>query len=170
MAGRGFSSFLRRDDLEFLLKFIAFFFVLLFFLKFLDSSIITKSVAYAEYYLVNLFGTPATISANTITLPNSRVEIVPECSGFVMIILLAALLWSTNIENKRRARYLLIFGPFLFAFNILRLLITILVLNNHPTFFDSVHVFLWFVDSAIVMAIWMHAQGFRLGRLLAVGK
>jgi exosortase/archaeosortase family protein len=150
--------FLREGEIKFLARFFLIFFSLFALLKIADLSAVLGIVAGIEYSLALLIGMPATLDAPVILLENSSVEIVAECSGLVMIILLAALLWSTKIPNARRVRYLLVFSPFLFVFNILRLLATLITLNSYPAIFEYVHIFLWFIDSAVVLLIWMKAQ------------
>ncbi|MFH1443261.1 MAG: archaeosortase/exosortase family protein [Candidatus Micrarchaeota archaeon] len=158
--------FLQKGETEFLTRFFLIFFGLFAVLKIADLSSLLELIAGIEYSLAILAGIPATLSAPAIMLNTSSVEIVAECSGFVMIILLAALLWSTNIPNGRRIRYMLVFSPFLFVFNILRIFATLLTLNSHPSLFEFVHISLWFVDSAIVLLIWMKAQNMNIRKTL----
>jgi exosortase/archaeosortase family protein len=155
--------FLEKNELSFLAKFLAIFFALFYILKLLDLGFLLRLIANVEFALIKLFGIQATLKNEFIILgPPSSIQIVAECSGLVMIILLAALLWSTEMKNRKRFEALLIFSPLLFLFNIFRLLITILALAVLPNLFEIIHIILWFIDSAVVMYIWMHVQGIKL--------
>ncbi|MFH0971886.1 MAG: archaeosortase/exosortase family protein [Candidatus Micrarchaeota archaeon] len=170
MQSRGTMLFLRKDEWEFLLKFLVAFFSLFILLKITDLTPILNFIGAAENKMLEMVGVKSALEGNLVFIGNSQIEIVPECSGFVMAILLAALLWSTRIKNGIRIKYLLIFTPLLFIFNLLRLLMTILALAFTPAFFDAMHIFLWFVDSAIVMGIWMHAQGIKFSEITKMKK
>ncbi len=83
-------------------------------------------------------------------------EIVPDCSGLVMVILLGALLWSTPVRQPER--FFVVFAPALFAFNVVRLFAVLYVggvFGQGPL--DAVHLGLWMVDAGIVLALWWTA-------------
>lgn len=157
---------LRKGEIEFLVKFLCLFFGLFILMRALDLSALLEAIANLEYGMLKVLGINTALSGTLIYIGRRTVEIVPECSGLFMPILLAALLWSTKIDNSRRVKYLLIFTPLLFLFNLFRIYITILPLAYMPALFSPIHIFMWFVDSAIVLAIWMRAQGIRISDLL----
>ena len=83
-------------------------------------------------------------------------SIVPDCSGFVMIFMFFALIFSSKGTFKNKFLSLLIFSPLLFVFNIFRLFLTLLVAFNFGKLaFDVVHISLWFFDSAVVISAWL---------------
>ncbi|MFH1750640.1 MAG: archaeosortase/exosortase family protein [Candidatus Micrarchaeota archaeon] len=157
---------LKKGEANFLVKFLAIFFALFFLLKIADLDWLLKALAGIEAWLLAQLGVLALLDGNEIILEKTRVLIVPECSGLFMPILLASLLWSTRLENARRLKFMLIFTPLLFLFNLARLLVTILPLAFFPALFTPIHVFLWFVDSALVLWVWMLAQGIKLREIL----
>ena len=69
-----------------------------------------------------------------------------------MVILFGALLYAT----KPSWRAFFLYSPFLLAFNLFRLYLTLLAGAQYAAF-DAVHVFLWFVDSGVVLLAWSHA-------------
>ncbi len=166
MKNKGRSKWLREGELAFLAKFLILFFALYSILKIVDITALNLFIASFEFELLKLFNVSAILEGVMIHFPNTTVEFVDECSGLLMPILLASLLWSTNIENNKRIKYLILFTPFLFIFNLLRLLVTVLPLALIPGIFNILHVLLWFVDSAVVLMIWMHAQGIKLSDLM----
>ncbi len=157
---------LRAAEASFLLKFLSIFSCLFLLLKITPMQPLLEWIAGFEFGLLKMWGISGALNGNAIIIGSVTIEIVAECSGLFMPILLAALLWSTKISNSRRVKYLLAFSPPLFLFNLARLYITILPLAIAPAWFTPIHVFLWFLDSAIVLAIWMRAQGIGLKELV----
>ncbi|HLC48083.1 MAG TPA: archaeosortase/exosortase family protein [Candidatus Norongarragalinales archaeon] len=162
---------LKKGEIGFLAKFLALISILFLLLKTVQMGFLLEWIASWEYGALRFLNLPAILDGATIALPSVKIRIVPECSGLFMPILLAALLWSTKIEAGKRIRYMLIFTPLLFLFNLIRLFATIFTLAVAPGLFDLMHITLWFVDSAIVLLIWMDAQGIKITELLpASGK
>ena len=148
---------LRKEEAIFLAKFLLIFFVLFTVLKIVDLSALLGTIASFESKALNSVGIASKVLGTQIQFGNNVVEFVEECSGLVMVILLIALLWSTKILNSKRLKYVAIFTPFLLIFNLARLFATLWVLANFPGWFEYFHIFLWFVDSGIVMLIWIRA-------------
>lgn len=145
---------LRRDEKTFLARFFLIFFALYSLLYLLDWSAVSAFLASLETMLLNRLGVGAFASGSDIFMGSRVVRIVSECSGFVMVFLLLALLYSTKIDPQRRRVAGLVFTPFLLLFNVFRLLATLLAFAWWPAAFDSVHAGLWLVDSAVVMGLW----------------
>jgi len=147
---------LRNEEKDFLLKFFGIFFALFALLKALDLRMLAEIIAIMEEALLKFFGFAVSREGTLLILQNRTFEIVSECTGLVLVILLIALLYSTKIRESARRRALLLYVPFLLVFNIFRLLITLVSAVLIPDFFDAMHVFLWFVDSGVVMFLWYH--------------
>jgi len=92
----------------------------------------------------------------------SGFEIIADCTGLVMVVLLFALLYSTE-SKADKPRELAFYAPFLLAFNLVRLFATLLA-HYHlgEAGFEAVHAALWFVDSGVVLWCWSRATGVRL--------
>ncbi|MBI5225056.1 hypothetical protein HY989_04265 [Candidatus Micrarchaeota archaeon] len=148
---------LRREEAVFLAKFLIIFFLLFGILKIIDLSAMLFAIAQFESSALNFVGIGSKVVGTQMLLYGNVVEFVEECSGLIMVILLIALLWGSKIQNERRLKYLAIFTPALLAFNLIRLFATLWVLAIFPYLFEYFHIFLWFVDSAIVMLIWIRA-------------
>ncbi|MCX6767450.1 MAG: exosortase/archaeosortase family protein [Candidatus Micrarchaeota archaeon] len=149
---------LARHEWVFFLKFAALFAIPYFFIHFVDLGPLTASIAGAESVFLSAAGTPARAVGSTVLAAGREFEIVADCTGLVMIIMLAALLWSTPVRRERRWLFLAAGAPFLFVFNLLRLFFTLWVgaaLGGLAG--EAVHVALWFVDAAVVIALWAKA-------------
>ncbi|MFH1106616.1 MAG: archaeosortase/exosortase family protein [Candidatus Micrarchaeota archaeon] len=142
---------------RFLARFLAIFFGLFAVLLLADLRALNEAIASVQAGLLALSGLPVVQHGILLSSGNSAATIVNECSGLVMVILLAALLYASQMPESRRRRTLLIFTPFLLAFNIARLFLTLRAFFTAGALFDYVHVLLWFVDSAVVLSIWYMA-------------
>ncbi|MBU1198047.1 archaeosortase/exosortase family protein [Candidatus Micrarchaeota archaeon] len=120
----------------------------------LDLSFLTQAIASIQRDMLGHVGTYVTQDGSSLQFGHYVVHIVAECSGFVMVILLAALLWSTPIPERKRWKALVLLTPFLLLFNLARLWLTILVFFYVFPYFEIVHVSLWFIDSALVLGLW----------------
>ena len=146
---------LARHEWVFLAKFAAFFSVPYALLHVLDLRLLTQPIASFESAFFNAAGVPSSAAASIIFAAGREFEIIPDCTGLVMVILLFALLWSTPIEEKRRRPFFAAGSIFLLAFNLARLFFTLwagVAWGNAAL--EAVHVALWFVDSAVVLAVW----------------
>ncbi len=148
--------FLYPDERRFLFRFLSIFFFLFLLLFLFELNWLTRWIAGVETGLLNYVGVPASQEGSYILMGPYLVHIVPECTGLVMVFLLAALLYATRIPELQRRKALVVFTPFLLLFNLLRLLATLLVFYYWQALFGAVHVFLWFVDSALVLGLWYY--------------
>lgn len=93
-------------------------------------------------------------------------EIIVDCSGLVMIIMFLALYYATPnfAKNKNKPpRSPWIYLPLLFAFNLARLLATLVVgVRLGGSAMEATHFALWVVDSLVVLACWAHAKNVKL--------
>ncbi len=149
---------LARNEWRFLAKFAALFSVPYIMMRFIDLGWLTVLVAGVEGFLFNAAGIPSSVNASILVITGREYEIIPDCTGLVMIIMLSALLWSAPVTRKRRWLFMAAGIPFLFAFNLARLFFTLwtgTVVGGAAL--DAVHVFLWFVDAGVVVGVWAKA-------------
>jgi len=149
---------LSQIEKNFLLKFFAGFSLLYLLVQILPLEAFLQWLASTEAVLLNSAGVNALASATIISTPAIEFEIIRDCSGLLMVALLAALLYATNSRNSLKT--LLLFAPLLVAFNLFRLLITLFVGTRFGSgALEAVHFSLWIVDSLIVLLIWARAEG-----------
>ena len=144
------------------IKFIAKFLPLYFIPFFLISRVIplgflTDLIASTESFFLSSAGVANTLRASFIFTTAINYEIVAECTGLSMVILLFALLYSAELDNKKRVKTMLFFTPILLFFNLLRLFAVLwLGAKLGQQGLDYAHPAFWFVDAAIVFAIWYY--------------
>lgn len=158
-------SILQRASLRFLAVFALTFGVPYIVMQRVDLSIMTGWIAAFESWVLRSFSIPAFSVDSLIFIANSSAvyQIVAECTGLVMVILLFALLYSTPLDSRRRLRSLALYIPLLLAFNLLRLAVTFLAGSLvGPSALEPTHVALWFVDSGVVLAVWSESAQIRL--------
>jgi exosortase/archaeosortase family protein len=156
---------LRREELAFLARFALLFGAPYLALHLVDVTPLAANIAHAQVAALSLAGVPAFADGPLLYVAGSPAvyQIVADCTGLVMVILLFALLWATPIDPRARLPALLAFAPFLLAFNLVRLAATLLVGAWHgPAALEAAHVALWFVDSGVVLALWARVAGVRL--------
>lgn len=154
---------LSKEQKQFLWRFPPLFVIPYAVMRFIPLDFLTRPIAFLESFALNAFGFQTQVFGSTILSQKTVFTIIPDCSGLVMVILFLALYYSTKTrrysikENEPAA--LAPYVLFLLAFNLLRLFVTLAVgLSYGGNALDKTHMALWFVDSAVVMLAWAHAQ------------
>lgn len=159
---------LKKQEKTFLLRFALLFFLPFIAVHALDLDVINSAVAATESTMLNAIGYQTTLDGTGLAVEGKEFKIVTDCSGVVLVILLFALLYATLLKEKKRRKTLLWATPFLLCFNLLRLLLTLAagaVLGQLAL--DIIHPLMWFVDSGVVLFIWMRAARVKTGFKLA---
>ena len=144
---------------EFLLRFFVAFAALFLLVEAIKLPFLYEAIASFEAAALSSFGIAAVSQGAFIHATNASFEIVAECSGLVMVSMLAALLFASKAKNS--LQWLVAGGVFLFLFNLLRLFATLYAgVAWGPYALDVVHALLWFVDAGVVVAIWGKAEKF----------
>ena len=147
---------MREKEKRFLTRFLAAFFIPYLLVHFLPLAPVNQAVASTQNALFEATGFETELDGTLLTVRGgfeTHYRIITDCSGLVMVILFAALLYAT----KPSWRALLLYSPLLLAFNLLRLYVTLYAGVQYPSLFDATHAALWFVDSAVVLLAWSHA-------------
>ncbi|MBI5035909.1 exosortase/archaeosortase family protein [Candidatus Micrarchaeota archaeon] len=114
-----------------------------------------EAIASFLAFALNATGFTSTATGTLLASNDQLFEIVPSCSGFVMIILMFALLYSTPV--KKPLRFLALYAPVLFLFNIYRLYAAIALGSTWPELAEPVHFYYWFIDAFLVLFLWFLA-------------
>ncbi len=162
---------LRESEKQFLFKFFTIFFALFILLKAVDStapfSYATQpaklAVAASQEFLLQNIGIETTRLGEFLFHEQHAFQIIIECTGLVLVILLIALLYSTDVKPHGKKRALFIYAPLLLLFNIGRLYATIWtgITFGIPAM-DVVHPVLWIVDSGLVLFLWARAAEIKI--------
>ena len=142
--------------LKFLAKFLPLYFIPFFLIsRVLPLAFLNNLTASIESFLLTTAGVANQLNAPLIFTQALNYEIVAECTGLSMVILLFALLYSTEITDKKKLKTLFVFTPILLLFNLLRLF-TLLWLGAKlgQQGLDYAHPAFWFVDAGIVFFVW----------------
>jgi len=129
------------------------------FSRFAESRVLINTVfitAKCTSFVLNLFGIEATTHAHMVFLDNFSFEVVYECVGIFPIIIFASfvLAYPTKLRNKLIG--IAIGVPFIYLFNIFRLIVMALVGNTHPQYFDFLHEYLWqVVVILVIVMLWI---------------
>ncbi len=114
------------------------------------------AIAAIESAMLNALGVASVRFGAVLSSNAAWFQIVPDCSGLVMVFLLLGLLWSTPV--RRPLRHFLVFAPLLLAWNLVRLFLVLYAGGIYgQTAVEALHVGLWFVDAGIVLGIWWKA-------------
>ncbi len=162
---------LRESEKRFLLKFFSIFFALFLLLKLADAAPIVsnaagaakETVAATEQFLLQSSGFQISRTGATLFNQGGQYDIIIECTGLVLVILLISLLYSTDVKKQRKRRALLLYTPFLLVFNVARLYATLwtgMAIGTQAM--DVVHPLLWIVDSLLVLFLWSRAAEIKL--------
>lgn len=107
-------------------------------------------------FFLKPFGMGTRVSGTIISLPNFSVEVVGECTGlYEMLIFLAAMIaYPAGWKKKLMGAALGI--PFLYAVNIVRMVLIMVVGNWSPKTFDFMHMYFWQVAMIlIIVSAWV---------------
>jgi exosortase/archaeosortase family protein len=122
-----------------------------------------QAVAAIEAALLSAIGIQAAVYGATVFAAGISFSMAIECTSLVMASMLFCLLYATRQPAEKTFRALLLWVPVLFAFNLLRVLLTAYVdIAYGSAAFEFVHALLWFADSLAVVLIWMHVAKFKL--------
>ena len=160
------------DEKTFILRFLFAFFLLYTAIHAMDWLLpalfypLKRLVALSLVPLLSSIGIPATVDGIVVTTAAAKYMMVVECTGLVIAGLLASALIASEMKWKEIAQALLFYVPFLFAFNIFRVLLTIWAEAAFGAgAFDPAHALSWLADSLVVVLVWARvALGWGAGR------
>ena len=156
---------LKQAELVFLKKFFSLFVVLFALVLFAPLQPLLEAIAAAQAGILSFFGVAAVAQGTILHAGPLVFEIVNECSSLVMLAMLVALLFAADGSRKINfVQAIAIAFPLLFAFNLLRLALTIGAGAAYgESVLEAVHFSLWIVDALVVLALWMKLSGIGLG-------
>jgi len=158
---------LSREQKFFLTRFPFYFLVPYALLLALKPTFLTNAIASLETLFLNAAGFTTRAANSIIVVNNSVFEIIPDCTGLVMIFLFLALFYATtpraSFVRKRSLPAVMVYCIALFAFNLARLFITLAIGAAYgENALNSAHALLWFVDAGVVLAAWASATRIKI--------
>lgn len=149
------------DEKRFVLRFLAAFFSLYVAIHAIDWLVpalfypLKRIVALSLVPLLSAAGISAAVGGIAVMTATAKYAMAIECTGLVITALLASALWASEMKIKNVARALLFYVPFLFAFNIFRVLLAIWAESEFGAgAFGPAHALSWLADSLVVVLIW----------------
>jgi len=149
------------DEKTFIIRFLVAFFSLYFAIHAIDWLFpalfypLKLLVALSLVPLLSAAGISATVNGMVVATAAAKYAMVVECTGLVITALLASALYASEMKLGAVARALVFYAPFLFAFNIFRVLLTIWAETAFGAgAFDPAHALSWLADSLVVVLIW----------------
>ena len=92
---------------------------------------------------------------SSILVESANISIIPACVGVSAYLLLLILNLSVAMSLKKRVFSILFSFSCLLLANILRIYLLILLLLNGSSYFDALHMLLWYFTSIVlVVGIW----------------
>lgn len=147
---------MRDPGLVFIAKFALFFSIPYVLIHLMDLGTLAGFVAGFEGWALG-----GQVAGSTILLAGMPYEIIADCTGLVMISMLAALLVAQRGETDKKLAAFALFAPVLFGFNLLRLWATISIgAANGPEAMEAAHLGFWMVDAGAVLLAWLVALKF----------
>ncbi len=153
-----------KEALRYVALFLAFcvtFYLVYYFLTLRGSlSLLRNLTASIMGVILSLAGLKVAVNGAALTISGFSLEIIDECTAVFSAIVYCScvLAYPTTLKNKGIG---IAFGvPSLYAINILRLFVLVLVGIHHPDMFEFVHVYLWqasFIIFVVVIFLgWLH--------------
>jgi exosortase/archaeosortase family protein len=106
--------------------------------------------------VLTLLGVPATTSGRDVTSPDFAVEVIPECTGVFVFLILAGVTLAFPATWRARAVGLLGGAAFIFILNEVRLVSLFFVGRANRELFHEVHLFVWQPIFVLVTAIYWY--------------
>ena len=116
---------------------------------------------YPVYLLLSILGYPVLLDfTQKMILSNGiSIRLIDACiAGFAYFLLTLLILFTKDIEWKKRIKMWLIGCFLILIFNLIRIsILAILLLNSQVNYFNFLHYFFWyFFSGAIVVVIWIY--------------
>lgn len=124
----------------------------------LTSAAIARTVRHAAA-AARAIGWPVEAEGVALVWSGQHLEIVPECTPLVPMILLASAIAAYPAPLSARATGIAASLPLLWLYNLARVLTLALVVERRPEWFEFVHVYLWqavtLAACAGLFALWL---------------
>jgi archaeosortase B (VPXXXP-CTERM-specific) len=120
-----------------------------------DRSLTTATAA-IEYWLINLFTSDVQRAGSILSLDIFSVEIIGECTGASEILIFTASVVAFQTRWRKKWIGLLIGIPLIYAFNVLRILMLLVVGRYQPSMFHFFHIYFWQATLILmIISVWL---------------
>lgn len=115
-----------------------------------------EATAAVEHVILGLFGRSTTLTGKIVTYDGFAVKIIEECTGIYEILIFAAAVLAFPTTWRKKAIGLLIGGPLLYLFNVIRILMLIFIGRYYNSIFDFMHLYFWQATLILMItSVWL---------------
>jgi len=116
----------------------------------------SESAASIVYGVVNPFAEDVRHFDSVVTLGSFNITVIDECTGVYEMLIYAAAVFAYPTQLRHKVSGLLMGLPILYAMNVLRILMLLIVGYQFPDLFDFMHLYFWQGTLVImVSAVWL---------------
>ena len=103
----------------------------------------TRATAWLDYWIMSWFTSKTSISGNLVTLDGFAVKIIEECTGAFEVIIFAAAVMAFPTSWQKKAIGFAFGIPLLYAINVFRIIVLLIVGRYFPDIFEFMHIYFW---------------------------
>ena len=118
--------------------------------------ILTRWTAWFEWKVCDLVGASVSLDGNLVSLDGFAVRIIEECTGIFEVIIFAAAVLAFPTTWLKKLIGLVLGVPILYAFNVVRILVLLVVGRYQPSIFEFMHLYFWQATLILMItSVWL---------------
>jgi archaeosortase B (VPXXXP-CTERM-specific) len=112
--------------------------------------------AQIEYWLFRPFTQDVSYAGNLVVFHGFSVKIIVECTGIYEILIFSAAVLAFPTSIRKKLIGLLLGGPLLYFFNVIRIVVLIIVGRYWFSIFDFMHIYFWQATLILMItSVWL---------------
>ena len=112
--------------------------------------------AQIEYWLFRPFTQDVSYAGNLVVFRGFSVKIIVECTGIYEILIFSAAVLAFPTSIRKKLIGLLLGGPLLYFFNVIRIVVLIIVGRYWFSIFDFMHIYFWQATLILMItSVWL---------------
>ncbi len=116
----------------------------------------STGTAQLEYYLFKLFGTDVSVSDTTLTFGGFAVQVIEECTAIYEVLIFSAAVLAFQTSWSKKAVGLALGLPLLYAINLFRIAVLMVVGRYYASVFDFMHLYFWQATLILMItSVWL---------------
>ncbi len=117
---------------------------------------LTRWTAWFEWKVCDLVGASVSLDGNLVSLDGFAVRIIEECTGIFEVIIFAAAVLAFPTTGLKKLIGLGLGVPILYAFNVMRILVLLVVGRYKPSIFEFMHLYFWQATLILMItSVWL---------------
>ncbi len=123
--------------------------------------------AWLTHRFLLALGITTEVDGTFVRSPELSVEVIPECTGIFVVVILVALTLAYPARWASRLRSIFLGFVWIFCLNQLRLVTLFLVRRSYPEIFEDMHLYVW--QSIFILAVVLYWYGWARRALVGAG-